>query len=236
MATPSKRSIFWQGMCGGAPFVLVIGPFAMLFGVVATEAGLNVYETMGFSVLVIAGAAQFTAIQLMTENAPTVIVIATSLAVNLRMAMYSAALTPHLGPAPMWKRALLCYLLVDQSYAVSATRFEAEPELPLGHKILFFVGVMVPILPLWYVMTIVGALLGTQIPPEYGLDFALPITFLALIAPAIRSVAHLAAALCSIVAALVFSGLPYSLGLLVAAGLAMITGALVEIYLERRTA
>ena len=234
MAQPDRHSIFWQGVRGGAPFVLVIAPFAMLFGVVATEAGLNLVETMGFSVLVIAGAAQFTAIQLMTENAPTLIVIATSLAVNLRMAMYSAALTPHFGSAPLWKRAILCYFLVDQSYAVSVVRFEDEPDLPLGHKILFFLGIMVPILPFWYGMTILGAVLGAQIPPEYALDFALPITFLALIAPAIRSVAHLAAALTSIVAALIFSGMPYSLGLLLAAGIAMATGALVEVYMERR--
>ena len=234
MALSDRRSLFWQGARGGVPFALVIGPLAMLFGVVASEAGLNIAETMGFCVLVIAGAAQFTAVQLMTENTPTLIVIATSLAVNLRMALYSAALTPYFGPAPGWQRAILCYFLIDQSYAVSATKFETEPELPLSHKISFFLGIMVPILPLWYGMTYLGAVLGAQIPPEYGLDFALPITFLALNAPAVRSIAHLAAAVCSVIAALAFAWLPYGMGLLVAAGLAMGTGAMVEVYLERR--
>ena len=92
-------------MRDGAPFILVIVPFSLLFGVVATEAGLNVLETMSFSVLVIAGAAQFTALQLLTDGAPTLIALVSALAVNLRMAMYSASLTPWIGEATLGQRA-----------------------------------------------------------------------------------------------------------------------------------
>ncbi len=74
----------------------MVAPFGLLFGVVATEAGLNLVETLTLTVLVIAGAAQFTALALLEDQAPTIIVIIASLAVNLRMAMYSAALFPHL--------------------------------------------------------------------------------------------------------------------------------------------
>ncbi len=45
------------GLRDGAPFMLVAGPFALLFGVLATEAGLSVFEVMSFSLVVIAGAA-----------------------------------------------------------------------------------------------------------------------------------------------------------------------------------
>jgi predicted branched-subunit amino acid permease len=130
---------FLRGLRDGAPFLLVIVPFSMLFGVVATEAGLTVVESMGFSVLVIAGASQFAAIALMADNAPTLIVLATALAVNLRMAMYSAALVPHLGAAPLWQRALISYLLVDQSYAASILEYERRPEMTLAHRLSYFV-------------------------------------------------------------------------------------------------
>ena len=92
MASSSVKSAYRQGIRDGAPFILVIVPFSMLFGVIATEAGLSVFETLSFSVVVIAGAAQFTALQLMGEDAPTLVVLASALAVNLRMAMYSASL------------------------------------------------------------------------------------------------------------------------------------------------
>jgi predicted branched-subunit amino acid permease len=67
-----------------------------------------------------------------------------------------------------------------------------------------------------------------------AIDFAVPVTFIALFAPALRTLPHLAAALVSVAAALIFAGLPYSTGVLVAAGLAMVTGAEVERWQERR--
>ena len=56
----------------------------------------------------------------------------------------------------------------------------------------------------------------------------MPITFIALVAPALRDLAHVAAAVTAVVAALALAGLPYSSGLLVAALLGMGAGALVE--------
>lgn len=230
----THRSYYWMGVRHGAPFLLVVAPFGALFGVVGTEAGLNLAQVMGFSFLVIAGASQFAAVQLLTENAPVLIVLATALAVNLRMAMYSASLTPYLGKSPLWQRAFAAYFLVDQSYAVGINRFEDHPEMTVSQRMAYLFGVITPICPNWYVATLAGALLGQSIPPEYALDFAIPITFLALVAPALRSAAHIAAAGVSVVMALLLAGLPYNAGMLIAALAAMVTGAQVELLLKRR--
>ncbi|WP_424972508.1 AzlC family ABC transporter permease [Dinoroseobacter sp. S76] len=225
---------YLDGLRGGLPFLLVVVPFGMLFGVVGTEAGLNIVEIMGFSMLVIAGAAQFTAIQLMTENAPVLVILASSLAVNLRMAMYSASIAPYLGPLPLWQRALSAYFLVDQTYAVSIARFQARPEMSLGARLAFHLGAATPICLCWYPATYFGAVAGTRIPPDYALDFALPITFLALIAPALTSLAHVAAALTATVLSLLFVGMPFSLGIIAAAICALLVGARVELWQTRR--
>ncbi len=112
-----------EGFRDGIPFLLVVTPFALLFGVVATESGLNLLETMGFSIVVIAGASQFTALQLMNDNAPTLIVIASALAVNLRMAMYSASLTPYVAKRRSGTR--LYRLFYGRSaYAMSIVTYE----------------------------------------------------------------------------------------------------------------
>ncbi|MGY3437836.1 MULTISPECIES: AzlC family ABC transporter permease [unclassified Marinovum] len=233
-STPKRD--FWRGMRHSFPFTIVIVPFGALFGVVATEAGLNVFETLSFSIVVIAGAAQFTAIQLMVEDVPTIIVLISALAVNLRMAMYSAALTPHLGAAPVWQRALMAYFTLDQSFTASSLRFEKEPEMPLANKVAYFFGTALAVSPLWWVATVAGAMLGQGIPGWLALDFAVPITFLAMIAPMLRTVAHLTAALVSIVMALAFAFLPYNLGLLVAGIAGMLAGAEVERRLAARAA
>ncbi len=236
MAGPLVTARFLRGFRDGLPFLLVIVPFALLFGIVATEAGLNLAQVMGFSVLVVAGASQFAALQLMIDNAPAVIVLSTALVVNLRMAMYSAALAPYLGAAPLWQRALIAYLNVDQTYALSQADYEAAPERPLSQKIAYFLDTAAPVCPAWYGFTYVGAVAGGVIPPEYALDFAVPITFLALIAPALKTLAHVAAALTSVALALAFSTLPSGLGLILAAAAAMAVGAQVELWLGRRAA
>jgi len=233
-AKPHARSPYLAGIRDGAPFILMAVPFSVLFGVVATDAGLTLAQAMGFTVLVIAGAAQFAAVQLMVENASIALVLLAALAVNLRMAMYSASLVPHLGAAPFWQRALIAYLNVDQAYAVSIAEYEKQPERPVSEKVAYFLGVMALIAPLWYLATYIGAEVGQSIPPDYALDFALPITFLALVAPAIKSLPHLVAAFLSAALTLAFFWMPAGLGLLTAAAIAMTAGAELEAYLERR--
>ena len=56
------------------------------------------------------------------------------------------------------------------------------------------------------------------------------ITFLALVAPQLKSLAHVSAALVSVVLALALAWIPFSLGLLIAAFFAMLTGAAVETW------
>ncbi|MCC5986396.1 MAG: AzlC family ABC transporter permease [Pararhodobacter sp.] len=233
-AETSPRRAFRQGMVAGLPFSIVVVPFGMVFGVIATEAGLNLAETMGFSILVIAGASQLAAVQLMVENAPTVVVVLTALAVNLRMAMYSAALAPHLGAAPVWQRGLIAYLMVDQAYTIAHLRYETGPPMTMGARVAYYFGVVTPICPLWYLATLFGAIAGTALPPGLPIDVAVPIAFLAMIAPMLRTLAHVSAAFISVAGALAFAFVPYNLGLLLAAALAMAAGAWVELWTKRR--
>ncbi|WP_438974515.1 AzlC family ABC transporter permease [Roseicyclus sp.] len=228
MAASTPRTAYWRGFRAALPFTIVVGPFGLLFGVVGTEAGLDVAQVMGFTVLVIAGASQFTALQLMQDNAPTLIVIASALAINLRMAMYSASFAPHLGRAPLWQRALIAYMNVDQTYALSHADYEAAPSQSVAAKAAYFFGASTPIIPVWIGASALGIAVGEAIPPALALDFAVPITFIALITPALRTLAHVAAAVTSIVMAILLGFLPWNLWLLFAGLAAMMVGAEVE--------
>ena len=232
----SARHAFLRGLLAALPMTVVVGPFALLFGVVATEAGLNVIEAMLFSVSVFAGASQFAALQTMQENAPVLVVLATALAVNLRMVMYSVTLAPHFGTLPLRSRALMAYFLVDQSFATTVAEIDRNPAMTAEEKRAVFLGAVVAVAPLWFLASLAGAMIGRAIPPEYALDFALPITFLAMVAPMLRSLPHLAAAGVSILLSLLLAGLPYGTGLLIAAAGAMTVGALIDRWLEVRRA
>lgn len=228
----SSTSAYLRGIRAALPFLLVVVPFGMLFGVVGTEAGLNLTQVMGFSVVIIAGAAQFTAVQLMQEQAPTVIVLASALAVNLRMAMYAASLAPHLGPAPGWQRILIAYFNVDGTYALSHMEFEAKPAMTLSEKVGFYMGTASVICLPWYVATWIGAVLGASIPAGLSIDFAVPVAFMSFFAPALRTLPHVAAAVTAIILVILLQGVPYSLWILLAGAGGMIVGA----ELERRMA
>lgn len=229
-------SSYWRGFVASIPFGGVVIPFGVLFGILATDAGLNVLEALAFSAAVIAGAAQLTALHLMQDDAPTLVVLASGLAVNLRVAMYSIAITPHLGPAKLWQRALAAYFLVDPTYALSHAEYDNRPEMTLDEKIGYYAGTVTIICLPWFPATAAGALLGDALPSGIGLSFAFPLCFIALFAPMLRSLPHWSAALVAITLSVLLAGLPYNLGLLVAGLGGMVAGAAVEKTLETRRA
>lgn len=233
---PDLKRAFWAGWWACAPFVFAAVPFGLLFGVVARDAGLDLLQTMAMSVVVIAGAAQFTTLALLVDQAPGILALAAGLAVNLRMAMYSAALQPHLGHAPLGQRMLMAYLMVDQAYAVAGRHFEDTPQMHPGEKVAYYFGAMALICPLWYASTLTGALVGQAIPPALSLEFAAPICFIALIGPMLRTLPHLVTAAVAVLGAILFSGLPTGVGLIVAAFVAMLAGAETERRLALRAA
>ncbi|MCA0870817.1 AzlC family ABC transporter permease [Seohaeicola saemankumensis] len=232
----TPRQAFWRGYRDCAPFILIVVPYSLMFGVVARDAGLDVLQAMSMSVLVIAGASQFTALTLLQDHAPVFVALFAALAVNLRMAMYSAALVPHVGHAPLGIRALMAYLMVDQAFAVAVRTYEDNPDMPQGVKVAYYFGCMMLICPFWYGCTLIGALVGQSIPDSFQLDFAVPVCFIALTAPLLRSLPHVVTALVAIIGAVVFAGLPWSLGIITAALFAMIAGAQTEVFLRRRGA
>lgn len=230
----SPVQAFWHGVGQSLPFLVVIVPFALLFGIVAIEAGMDVAQVMGFSVLVLAGASQFTAVQLITENASAIVIILSCLVVNLRMAMYSASLVPWLRGAGPGQKVWVAYMLIDQSYALSIQHFERHPRLSMRQKLAFFSGTAVTLCVPWMAASWVGATVGRAIPEDIALDFAMPITFIAMIAPMLRSVAHVVACFVAIVGSLLLAGMPSGLGLMIAAPIGMACGATVEWWLETR--
>ncbi|QDC08114.1 branched-chain amino acid ABC transporter permease [Oceanicola sp. D3] len=236
MPSTTPKKAYASGIRAGLPFLIVVVPFGAIFGVIGMEAGLNIAEVMAFTVLVIAGGAQITALQLMQDNAPTIIVLATALAVNARMAMYSASMAPHIGTAPLWQRALISYLLVDQSYAASVLKYEEKPQWDVRTKVAYFLGTITPVAPMWYLGTLAGALAGTAIPESWSLDVAVPLAFLAIVAPGLRTPAHIAAAFVALVASLLLAWMPFSTGVIAAGMLGMIAGAEVERAMGRRAA
>lgn len=213
------------GIKATLPLLLGVIPFGLIYGVSAAQVGLSMGETGGLSVVVFAGASQLAMLQLFADEAAVPVLIATGLVINLRLAMYSASIAPHLQHLPVLKRLGLAYLLTDQAYALAIHRYT---EQPTDHRAAFFLGAAVPFWLTWQTCSLLGFRLGTSVPAHWHLDFAIPLTFIALLVPTLKSRSSVLTALVSGSVALGATVLPYNLGLIVAAVVGIAAGLLLE--------
>ena len=146
--------------------------------------------------------------------------------VNLRHMLYSASVAPYVRALPMRWKILLSYLLTDEAYAVTILNYEREDPKESSHW--FFLGAGLMLWTAWQISTAAGILLGATLPESWPLDFALPITFIALIIPTLRDRPAIAASLSAGVVALLVYDMPYKLGLIAAGLSGIIVGTLLE--------
>ena len=220
--SPSPSHEFWLGVRAELPILLGVIPFGMIYGILALGAGLSPFDAQAMSSVVFAGSAQFMTAQLIGAATPMLIVIVTGFVINLRHMLYSASLAPYTKHLPLSWKAALAYLLTDEAYAVTIIHYQQEGELT--HKHWFFLGAGLALWSCWQISTGVGIFLGAQIPASWGLDFALPLTFIALVVPGLKDRPGVITAAVASLAALLFFGFPYKLGLLAAAFVAIAAG------------
>jgi len=217
----------WRGFATGLwitlPVLLAVGPFGMIFGMIAVESGLDIVQTMVMTGVVIAGASQLAALQVLADDAPALVAILAGAVVNLRMAMYSAAFAVEWQGLAIRVRALAAFFLHDQSFALPMRRYRERPQAPLAERVGIYFGVGLLTSAVWITMTLVGATVGGRLIEGIDIRFIVPVTFIAVAAPMIRGRVEVLAALTAAGLALVFHGLPYGLGLMVgtAGGIAL---------------
>lgn len=224
----SIRDSFRAGIRAEFPLLIGVFPFGMIYGVLALNAGLSPLAAQAMSAIVFAGSSQFITAQLVHGQVPGLVIVLTIAVVNLRHMLYSASLAPYLDSVSMRWKTLLAYLLTDEAYAVTITNYEKQGLTPSGHW--YFLGAGLALWTTWQVSTAVGIFLGATLPESWPLDFALPLTFIALVIPALKNRPAVAAALCAGVIALLAYNLPYRLGLIMAA----LAGIAVGTFLEGR--
>lgn len=181
--THSTRGDLRAGFLDITPLWLSAAPFGVIYAVNALTAGLSPAQTLAMSLVVFAGAAQFTAVGLVASGAAPLTIMVTTLIVNARHLLLAASLAPFLRRVPAMPRAALAFQLTDESYAVGMRRFL------LGRGTLAYqFGANISMYLIWQCSTVAGIVLGALIPnlSAYGLDLIFPLTFIALLAPLLR--------------------------------------------------
>ncbi len=174
-----RRGGFWAGLASTAPIVPGAVAFGLVYGVLARQAGVSLAATVIMSLLVFAGAAQFTAVGMWGQAGGPLIVLTTFI-VNLRHLLMGASVAPHLRGQPGRWKALLAFGLTDESYALAISRY-----LSGGGSREFFLGANLGLYVGWNLSTVVGAVLGGLVvdPGRWSIELVFPLTFLGLLMP-----------------------------------------------------
>lgn len=185
--TTAERHQFRLGIAKTLPLAIGVAPFGLAYGVLAVGAKLTVLETMLMSLIVFAGASQLTAVAMLMSGAGIPLVIASTLLINLRHLVMGLSMSPYFAETTSRWRRILAFTMTDESYLVSIGHFREEqveqgsPHLMLGAGLTIYV--------VWGLTSLAGALAGQAVhdPLRWGLDFAMPATFLTLLLPQIVS-------------------------------------------------
>jgi predicted branched-subunit amino acid permease len=182
---------------------------------------------------VFAGSAQLASLPLIAAHAPLWVIFTTALVVNLRFVIFSAILAPHFSHLPWRTKAVMGYLTGDISVALFMQKY---PEFVAAQgKLAYLKGLVYPNWSSWQIGSIIGILLGSQIPASWGLGFAGTLAILCVMLPAVVNKAAVLGVFVAGGVAVLAAGLPYKLGLLLAVLMGMSAAMALEEWLEKRS-
>lgn len=168
-----------EGLRTVAPMAVGAAPFGLVFGAASIANGYTLFDTLLSSATIFGGASQFVFMEVNGFGVPAWSVVLAVFAVNFRHVLYSASIGRRLGDYSFLQKALAFFLLTDLQYAVTEMRGAG------GRKVspAFYFTIGGALYLLWMVTTLVGGLFGRLIedPRSLGLDFLLPVYFLAVL-------------------------------------------------------
>jgi 4-azaleucine resistance transporter AzlC len=217
----SPGAEFRAGVRNLAPLLLGVAPFGLVFGVLALANGLTPAQAFATSSVIFAGSAQFVLAQLAGAAAPALVIVSSVGLVNLRHALYSASLAPHLAHLPLRWKLVLAYLLTDEAFAAVIGRYGRDRG---PHRHWYFLGAGLALWTGWQLSTAAGIVAGAELPRTIPLEFALPLTFIAIAVPLVRTRPALLSALVASGVALATVAWPYKLGLMASAVAGILAG------------
>lgn len=235
-AKVSRWAEFLAGAKATLPLIVGAIPFGIIFGTLAEPSGLSALGALAMSLIVFAGSSQFIALGLMAAGAAIPVIIATTFVVNLRHLLYAANLVPKVRHLPQRWRMLMAFGLTDETFAAVSSRYLGNSDLSHAHW--FYLGSMIAMYSNWVLCTALGVGLGELFPDmtQWGLDFAMSVTFIGMVVPYLRNTPMWAAVIVSGTMAMATVGLPHKLGLIVAALCGIATGLSLHMLKQRKAA
>ncbi|HKM37959.1 MAG TPA: AzlC family ABC transporter permease [Thiopseudomonas sp.] len=208
----SSSRRFWLGALHILPLCLAVLPWGVLAGSMAVTQGFTMWQSIGLSVFVFAGAAQLVTISMVAAGSGFIAICLTILVITAQHLLYALILREHVSSLPLKKRLPVAFLLTDELFALSVGKKSYDFAYLIGAGLCFYLA--------WIAFTVIGVLLAASVPnlADYHLDFSIVATFIAIVVPMIKRLSTLVGVMISLVLSLVLTSLAVS-GAIVIAGL-----------------
>ena len=203
----SKSNIFKKGTLDIAPHLLSVIPFGIIFGAIGIELGFDPYLIYGTSLIIFGGASQIVFIQLLSGGASSLIAITSVGVINSRHLLYGAVLSEYLEKLSLIKKLFFSYFITDQGFAVSNVYLKENNTQKFNYY--HIIGAGITLWFSWQFSTMLGIIIGSFIPEELGLKFAIPLTFIAIIVQDLRKIDHVLVMLISGISAIILYNIPF---------------------------
>ena len=218
-----------KGFLDILPLNLAVIPWGLLCGSLAIQHGFSVLEAVLMPTLVYAGAVQLVVTELIANNTPLLTILFTAFIISSRHFLYGLALREKFTNMAMPYRLGLGFLLTDELFALSGHRKAFQGKLRLLYGLscggFFYLS--------WLLWNIVGIVAGSYLPDltSLGLDFAIAVTFIALVMPTVNNIPTLITVIVAAICAIIFRYYQWQLGLVASSIIAMFCGYLSCRYL-----
>lgn len=182
---PISKSEFYQGVYDSLPIMLGVLPFGIAYGVVGLSVGLTGLETLFMSLVVFAGASQFICVTMIGMGLVDFsLILFTTLLVNLRHLLMGASISAYVRKFSLGRQAVIAFAMTDESYSITMNRVQKK-----GYSQGYQLGANTAIYVTWGLATLIGIVVGKYIPDPlaWGFDFAMPVTFLAMLIPQLKN-------------------------------------------------
>jgi predicted branched-subunit amino acid permease len=220
----SKKQLFMRGMIDVAPHMLSVIPFGIICGAIGVELGFNPYLVYAMSIIIFGGASQIVFLQLLSGGASSIVAVTSVGVINSRHLLYGAVLSEYLEKLSFIKKLLISYFVVDQGFAESNKFFKKNKTEEYLHYHLIGTGGTLWIC--WQIATLAGIILGSFVPEELGLKFAIPLTFIAIVVQDLKKIDHVIVMLVCGISSLLFFDAPFKSYILISPVVALFVAAL----------
>lgn len=222
----SYKKVLIKGTLDMMPLSLAVLPWGILVGSLAVQQGFAPFEAQLLSLLVFAGSAQLVTIELISQHASLATLCLTIFVISARHFLYGLALRDKLKKLPTKQRLFSAFILTDELFALSthAKAFTGKLRIWYG----FCAGFSFYLA--WNLWTFLGIFAGKLLPDltHLGLDFAVAVTFIALVTPSVTKPSILIAVISAGITSVALELADVELTLIIAAFVGMTLGYLTQ--------